>query len=38
MKRKAATSTLPIEIDAKGQGPLGMPPADFLREDRKSVV
>jgi len=32
MKRKAATSTLPIEIDAKGQGPLGMPPADFLRD------
>ena len=28
-KRPAA---LPFEIDATGQGPLGMPPADFLRD------
>ena len=39
MKKSAATrsgspapSTLPIEVDATGRGPLGMPAADFLRD------
>ncbi|MGL6289701.1 MAG: JmjC domain-containing protein [Silanimonas sp.] len=33
MTRKTATSTAPpIEIDATGKGPLGMPAADFLRD------
>lgn len=27
-----ATRDLPLEIDATGKGPLGMPPADFLRD------
>lgn len=31
-KPAAASSALPIEIDAKGQGPLGMPVAAFLRD------
>lgn len=29
---RAVTTPLPIEIDARGQGPLGMPVADFLRD------
>jgi 50S ribosomal protein L16 3-hydroxylase len=28
----APGSALPIEIDATGKGPLGMPAADFLRD------
>ena len=31
-KTAPAPSTLPIEIDATGKGPLGMPAADFLRD------
>ncbi|HAI58460.1 MAG TPA: cupin domain-containing protein [Xanthomonadaceae bacterium] len=31
-RKTAATTTLPIEIDASGKGPLGMPAADFLRD------
>ncbi len=27
-----STGDLPLEIDAAGKGPLGMPPADFLRD------
>jgi len=30
--RKPAPPTLPIEVDAQAQPPLGMPPADFLRD------
>lgn len=30
--RAAAPKSLPVEIDATGKGPLGMPPAQFLRD------
>lgn len=29
---RPSPATLPFEIDATGKGPLGMPPADFLRD------
>ena len=31
-KHRARRATPPIEIDARAQPPLGMPPADFLRD------
>ena len=31
-RRKPRAATLPIEVDARAQPPLGMPPAEFLRD------
>ncbi|MDQ3205254.1 MAG: cupin domain-containing protein [Pseudomonadota bacterium] len=31
-RRRTSTTALPLDVDARSSGPLGMPPADFLRD------